>query len=239
MSLMYWEKDGTIARVVLDAGKNLHNPDYVAAKLALFDEIEADEEIRAVVISSSDPKNWSQGIDLGWIMGAFGDESKHDEVRGFMHGLNRMFARALTFPVPVIAAIGGHAFGDGAIFSCACDFRFMRSDRGFFCFPEVDVNIPFMPGMQAVVEKAVPYHKMNELYLTGKRIGGLEAAEHHIVEAAADGAEALDEMVMSFARAQQKNRGVFGAIKVRKHRHILAVIERDDPPVIESLKLFA
>lgn len=41
-------------------------------------------------------------------------------------------------PLPVIVAIDGHAFGNGSIICCTRDFRFMRSDRGFFGFPEVD-----------------------------------------------------------------------------------------------------
>jgi enoyl-CoA hydratase/carnithine racemase len=70
-------------------------------------------------------------------------------IKDFMYRMNEVFKTCLTFPMPVIAAINGHAFGNGAILSCACDFRFMRSDKGFFCFPEVDINIPFLPGMLA------------------------------------------------------------------------------------------
>ena len=238
MSLMRWSREGSVATLTLTNGENKQNLAFAQAFKVALDEIVADKDAHALVITGEHEKFFSSGIDVPWLMGRMAAKDQ-DSMRAFMYGMNEVFKGLLLFPMPVIAAINGHAFGNGAMLASACDFRFMRSDRGFFCFPEVDVNIPFMPGMQAVVEKAVPYHKMNELYLTGKRIGGLEAAEHHIVEAAADGAEALDEMVMSFARAQQKNRGVFGAIKVRKHRHILAVIERDDPPVIESLKLFA
>jgi hypothetical protein len=39
---------------------------------------------------------------------------------------------------------------------------------GFFCFPEIDINIPFLPGMLAIVE-AVPYYKLEELVFSGKR----------------------------------------------------------------------
>ncbi len=49
-------------------------------------------------------------------------EKDHDTVKAFMYDMNRIFKRLLLFPVPVIAAINGHAFGNGAIVSCACDF---------------------------------------------------------------------------------------------------------------------
>ncbi|THB78824.1 MAG: enoyl-CoA hydratase/isomerase family protein [Desulfobacteraceae bacterium] len=57
---------------------------------------------------------------------------------------NDLFKKCLHFPVPVIAAINGHAFGNGDILACACDFRFMNQEKGFFYFPEVDIHIPYL-----------------------------------------------------------------------------------------------
>jgi hypothetical protein len=60
-------------------------------------------------------------------------------------------------------AINGHAFGDGTILACACDFRYMKADRGVFCFPEIDISIPHLPGTLAIVKKAMPYYEVEEL----------------------------------------------------------------------------
>jgi enoyl-CoA hydratase/carnithine racemase len=49
----------------------------------------------------------------------------------------------LIAPVPTVAAINGHAFGAGSMLAIAHDFRVMRVDRGYYCFPEVDIRIPF------------------------------------------------------------------------------------------------
>lgn len=232
-----WSRQGTVAVVVMDDGENRHNPAFVEAFLKVLDEVEADREVGAVVVASTDPKNWSQGIDLAWIMGAFQDPAQHDAIRGFLRGLNRVFARILTYPMPVIAAIGGHCFGDGAILACACDFRFMRRDRGFFCFPEVDVNIPFMPGMLEVVRKAFPEPAIDALYLTGKRVGGADLLAMGLVTGAPEGAEATVAEAVALGATFRKQRSNFAEMKRRKHQRILGTFDRDDEPIIQGLRV--
>ena len=46
-----------------------------------------------------------------------------------------------------VAAVQGHAFGAGAMLATSHDFRVMRADRGFYCLPEVQLNMPFTVGM--------------------------------------------------------------------------------------------
>ncbi len=237
MTRVKWEKTESVAVVTMCNGINLQNLEFAKAMNGVLGEIEADPEIHAVVLTSSDEKNFSQGVDIEWV-GAKLNEKDFESVKAFMYGMNDLFKRLLLFPMPVIAAINGHAFGNGAMLACACDFRFMKRDRGYFCFPEVDISIPFLPGMIAFVRKAIPEYKFNELKLTGKRVGADELEKHHIIEKSSADLDALTQDTMAFALSFKKKRGIFGEHKKRMYKAVVAVIENEDPEFIEGLKLF-
>jgi enoyl-CoA hydratase/carnithine racemase len=236
MAIIEWEKDGTVAVIRLNNGENRQNLVFGEAMNEILEDITRDPAVTACVITSTDEKYWSLGIDVDWLDRQF-QEQNFDVIRKFMYTMNTVFKNLLLLPIPVIAAINGHAFGNGAILSCACDFRFMKSDRGFFCFPEVDLGIPFLPGMMAFIRKAVPEYKFNEMILTGKRVSAEELAAHHIIEKACADADAVFAEAMAFAKTFQKKRGIFTEHKKRKHRRIIQVIDTEDAAYIEPLNL--
>ena len=238
MAMIEYETQGKIAVVTMNNAENKQNPDFAAGMLNALDQAEVDKTIKAMVITSSDEKNWSQGVDLNFLNSAL-KEQRHDDMKGFMYAMNEVFSRLLLAPFPVIAAINGHAFGNGAMLACACDFRFMRSDRGYFCFPEVDISIPFMPGMIAFVKTAVPYHLFNDMKLTGRRVTAAELEKHYVIQEACEDAQVTFDKAMEFAATFNKARGIFGEHKRRLHGHILEVMEQEDKPLIEALKLMA
>jgi enoyl-CoA hydratase/carnithine racemase len=201
-----------------------------------LDEALAEKDVTAVIITSTDTKYWSLGVDIDWL-GKQLQAQAFQNIKDFMYGMNEVFKKLLLLPVPAIAAINGHAFGNGAILSCACDFRFMRSDKGFFCFPEVDLGIPFLPGMTAFVKKAIPYYKFNELKLTGRKASAAELETHHVIQKASANADELMKDVSAFAKTFQKKRGIFKELKKRMHKEIIRIIEQEDPEYIESLFL--
>jgi len=236
MSVIEWKKVETVGVITMNNGENRHNPEFIRAILTAFDEIEGDPTISSVIIDSSDPKNWSQGIDLQWMTDAM---AKNDlqGIRDFLYGLNRIYNRILLYPMPVIAAINGHAFAGGSIMACACDFRFMKADRGFFCFPEIDISIPFLPGMQAILQKAIPGYKLEELVFSGKRTGAADLEAHHVIVKACENEEALMREAFAFAKSFNKKRPIFGEMKKRFHRTIIETMEKEDPAFIEPLQL--
>lgn len=238
MSVVSWTKEDRVAVVTMDNGENRHNPGFIQAMYDVFDEVEGDQTLASVVLCSRDEKYWSLGIDIEWITGVLSADRKQ-EVRDFLYALNRLSERILSFPMPVIAAIGGHAFGDGAMLALCCDFRFMKADKGYLCFPEVDINIPFLPSMLEIIRKAVPASFMEDMILTGRRVKAPELEAHHVIrKACADEADLMRQS-LAFAGTFTKARGIFAEHKKRLHRKVFDLMEKEDPAYIEPLILTA
>ena len=61
----------------------------------------------------------------------------------------------------------------------------MRADRGYYCFPEVDIHIPFTPGMAALIQAKLTPAAAVEAMTTGRRYGGADAEAIGMVTATA------------------------------------------------------
>ncbi len=227
MAIMKWEKDETVAILTMTNGANKQNLDFANTMNEMLDEIIADKAVTSLIITSNDEKNFSQGIDVEWILDK-AQKKEYQPVIDFIRGMDVVFKKLVAYPVPVIAAINGHAFGNGSIMSCACDFRFMRSDKGFFCFPEVNLGIPFRAGMNAFIKKAVPMYKLVEMQLTGNRYTATEMEAHHVILKACEDQADLMAQALAFAKTFKKKRGIFGELKKRLHKEIIEILEAPD-----------
>jgi enoyl-CoA hydratase/carnithine racemase len=227
--------DENVAVVTMNSRENRFNLLFLDEFLSVLDTIENDTGVNALVVRSSHEKIFSNGIDLDWLA-PFAQKNDMDTVKKSLYTQNRLIKRLLIYPRPTIAAITGHAFAGGAVLCCAFDFRFMRSDRGFFCFPEVDLGIPFLPGMIAVAEKAIPMYKFVEMKYTGKRLTAYECEEHHIIMKACHINDLMSE-VLSFAKGLNKRRKVISEMKKGMYKDIVHVIDEEDPQIIETGKL--
>lgn len=224
--------EGETAVITLNRGENRFNPELLQSFFQVLDDVENNTEASTLVVKSADEKIFSNGIDLEWLIPEI-QSGNTDAAAEFFFSLNRLFKRTLTSPMITVVAITGHAFAGGAIWACAFDFRFMRSDRGFFCFPEIDLGIPFLPGMLALLEKAIPRYKMDEMILTGKRLTAEECEKHHIVTKACH-IDNLMKETLAFAKSLNKKRGTVREIKARHCRDVLHALDVLDVPYIES-----
>jgi enoyl-CoA hydratase/carnithine racemase len=232
MAIVEWKKDETVAILILNNGENRHNPDFAEAFLSVYNDILSDKEIKSIVITSSDPKNFCLGVDIGWML-KIQSEKNFSAMTKWLYRMNDVFTAVLMSPVPTIAAITGHAFGNGAMLAGACDFRFMRSDRGYFCFPEIDLGIQFAPSMIEWIKKIMPYHLFIRMKWSGERVGAEELEKYNvIIKACADADETLKEAI-AFAKTFKKSRKTLAEMKQRTYKHILDVMKNEDPKYFE------
>ncbi|MEJ2642008.1 MAG: enoyl-CoA hydratase/isomerase family protein [Desulfosarcinaceae bacterium] len=232
MSVIDVVQEEHVAILTLNDGENRFNPDFLDAFLGTLDSIEADTEATTLVVTASHEKIFSNGIDLEWLVPTIQSGDVGTAIK-FFYQLNRLFRRVVTYPLTTVAAINGHAFAGGAILSCAFDFRYMRSDRGYFCFPEVDLGIPFLPGMNALLKKAMPSYMVEEMELTGVRLTATQCETHHIIRKACH----LDDLMktsLAFAKEQNKRRTVLREMKMRLNKEIVNAVDVEDVAYIES-----
>jgi len=142
--------------------------------------------------------------------------------------------RLLTYPLITIAALNGHCFGGGAVFSCCFDFRFMRLDRGFFCIPVIDRGYPILPGTRALLTSALPGYVVKELILAGRRLTGAECVAGHVAVAAYNNDELMDK-IMAYARGLNKGRGIVGDMKKVLNGPTVKLMEADAGLIKEGL----
>ncbi len=223
MANFEYKLDEHVAVLTMNCGENRFNFPFFEGFLEILDEIEHHIEAKVLVVKSSDEKIWCNGIDLDWLGPAVAKEGP-ELVNKFRAEMYRFMKRVLTYPMLTIAAITGHAFAGGAFLSFAHDFRFMRSDRGWLCMPEVDINMPLGPVFMALSRRAVPTYKFEEMQFTGIRLTAQECVEHHIVRKAAHMDDLMDE-VLAFARTLNKDRELIRKMKLETHKEIVKVID--------------
>ena len=208
----------------LGDGENRFHPDWIAAVGAALDEVEKAEGPRALVTAATG-KFYSNGLDLDWL---FAHPDQHQD---YVVSVHELFARTLSLPVITVAALQGHAFAAGAMFSLAHDFRVMRADRGYWCLPEVDINIPFTPGMSALIQSRLTPRTAHEAMVTARRYGGWDAAGVGIVDQAVI-EEAVRSTAMETAQAQVSKAGdTLGTIKARMYVRVLATLRDTTEPL--------
>jgi enoyl-CoA hydratase/carnithine racemase len=202
ISLTYEEK---IAILDLGADENRFSPGFLDEMSAHLDEVVGTGA--QGLVTTGGAKFYTNGLDLDWLT-AHGDQTQW-----YVGRVQAMLARVLTLPVPTAAAVVGHAFGAGAMLALAHDFRVMRADRGFFCFPEVDIRIPFTPGMAALIQAKLSPQAAVASMTTGRRFGGDDAASLGIVDAVAGEGAVTPAAVDLLRPLDGKDPGTMGAIK--------------------------
>lgn len=201
----------------LGDGENRFHPDWLAAVGTALDEVEKTEGPRALVTTATG-KFYSNGLDLDWLVTH--PERRHD----YVAEVHRLFARVLSLPLVTVAALQGHTFAAGAMLSLAHDFRVMRADRGFWCLPEADINIPFTPGMSALIQARLAPQTAHEAMVTARRYGGRDALAAGIVDHAVAEDAVRTTAVETAAAATAKAGPTVGTIKTRMYAPVLDVL---------------
>ncbi|WP_067686716.1 enoyl-CoA hydratase-related protein [Nocardia jejuensis] len=201
-TLTYRDK---IAVLDLGDGENRFSPEFLDELAAHLDTVVA--EGAPALVTTASGKFYSNGLDLEWLS-AHGDRAEW-----YVAQVHSLFARVLTLPMATVAALPGHAFGAGAMLAIAHDMRIMRADRGYFCFPEADIRIPFTNGMAALIQAKLTPKAAVASMTTARRFTAPEALAYDIIDATAPESGLTEAALGLLTPLTPKDQGTLTAIK--------------------------
>ncbi len=201
------EKKGAVAWVFLNRPekKNAMGPAAWKEPIEIFEDLDRDDEIRAIVIAGVGPC-FSSGIDLVGMMPELGELMEADQKGGVkwrllpkIKKLQDAISCIEWCKKPVIAAIHGHCIGAGLDMSTACDIRICSEDAKF-CLKEAAVGFVADVGVLQRIPLIVGQGHARELAYSAKTITAQRAKEILLVndvfptkEALFEGAQVLAE----------------------------------------------
>ena len=106
----------------------------------------------------------------------------------------RMYWTLVDLPVPVIAAVNGHAYAGGLELALSCDFIY-ASNAARFALTEVTLGI--MPGAGGTqnLPRAIGERRAKEILMTGKPFTALQASEYGLINAILEPGEVLGKAI--------------------------------------------
>ena len=228
-------KQEQVGVITLDYNQeNRFHPDFVAEFMKILDDAEKNPEIGALVVTGGNPKFFCNGLDLDWIMQNVSDLKA---IFGYLKSVNMMCKRVTLYPKPIVAALNGHTYAAGVFLSAHMDFRFMREDRGWVCLPEVNINIPLLPGMIAICQAVMTPSGFRQLYYTGHRATAREAMSYGFVDAVYSAEELLPKSIEFAAGLGKKKTATYAEMKRRIRHEIARTLEEVDPATfMDTLK---
>jgi enoyl-CoA hydratase/carnithine racemase len=172
--------DGGIHEIRLArAHVNALNPALCVALREAIMQAQADGA-RGIILSGG-PKAFTAGLDVPHLI-TLDAAALRDAWEGFF-----LAARALAeSPVPVVAALNGHAPAGGCVLALCCDYRVMAAGAYFIGLNETQVGLVAPEGIQQLMQRVVGAHRAERMLVAGEMVDAQRALEIGLVDELAD-----------------------------------------------------
>jgi len=190
-----YEVNDRIATITLSRpGKRNALTQHMFARLdEVVGEVEKNSDLRVLVIRGESGSVFCAGDDLAELAAM-----DVVQVRDFLIRAQRTFTRLEALPIPVVAAVEGHALGGGLELALACDLILASSDA-ILGLPETNLGV--IPGLGGTIRlpRRVGLGRAKELVYSGRTVKADEANNIGLVEAVYSARE-FEVKVMEFVR---------------------------------------
>ncbi len=161
------QRQDSVALLTLNRPEKLNAINYETNDLLLHHlaSLENDQSVGAIIVTGAGTRAFSAGADIDEFSRSI-DVGVDRAVRDFVQRGQAMTSRLETFPKPVVAAVGGIAFGGGCEITEAAHLA-VASERATFAKPEIKIGIPPTFGGTQRLPRLTGRKRALEYLLTG------------------------------------------------------------------------
>jgi enoyl-CoA hydratase len=188
------EMDGAVCVLRLNRPPaNAHNFAMIRELEGIVTEIRYDNDVRAVVLGSANPKFFSAGADIEEI------RAKPAEYIGLLSQTSKeMMMKVRATPKVYVAAVNGHCMGGGLELALCCDVRYAGKGNWKVGLPEVNLGlIPGEGGTQFAGRIMGPSRALMYM-VTGEAFGPEKATELGLFDELVE-ADEVEAKALAFA----------------------------------------
>ncbi|KAE8144886.1 ClpP/crotonase-like domain-containing protein [Aspergillus avenaceus] len=194
---------------------NRLTPTFIEAFLLALDIIEHRYPKGVVITTSGIAKFYSNGLDLELALSTEGFLDKW---------LWKLFRRFLTYPMPTICLLNGHAFAGGLMLAMHHDYRIQNPSKGFLCINELEFGVTLQSPMMSIFREKLTPISFRSLILEAKRFSGPESVKAGLVDGLGGVEEAL-VLIRERGLQTKAATGIYGAMKEEMYRHSLGILD--------------
>jgi enoyl-CoA hydratase len=169
------ETRGPVALITLNRPDKLNALDYalIDRLLEILDDVEEDDEIRAVVLTGAGERAFSAGADIACFAQSV-RRGPSVALREFVRRGQRLTGRIETYPKPIIVAVNGLAHGGGCEITESAPLA-IAGERAEFC--KAEINLGFAPpfGGTQRLPRLIGRKRAMRMLVTAESISAAEA----------------------------------------------------------------
>ena len=186
---LLYEKTEAIGVITFNRPESLNaiNSELMSELEQVLDEIAGDNEVRAVIVRGSE-KVFMAGADVKELVAI----ATPSGARDFGEKARKLCKRLEDLKQPVIALVGGPAFGGGCEIALACDIR-IAAENASFALPEIKLGVLPGAGGTQRLPRLVGVGRAKEMLFSGDPIDAQEAYRIGLVNKVVSVESMMDE----------------------------------------------
>ncbi|KAI2641426.1 enoyl-CoA hydratase/isomerase family protein [Hypomontagnella submonticulosa] len=206
---------------------NRLTPAFNTALMTALNVIEFNHPPGVVITTSSISKFYSNGLDFKLAV----------STPGFWEdSLYPLFRRFLTYPMPTVALINGHAFAGGLMLAMHHDYRIFTGAKGYLCVNELEFGAALLPPMSSIFRIKLTPPVYRNMVLEARRFDAKAALEGGLVDAIGDMDTAMS-LIKERALVKKGTTGVYGLLKAEMYRESVTILSAQGKDAAKTMEI--